>query len=362
MTKFAENIEIIGKNIGKLEQLIKFMDTKNMDVINRFMELDINEIKSIIKISKKLESKYGLLETIERGIPDIEDVSDIQNQVSHVSDIRDNIGIVAGKINAIDYLAAYHNDYVSVLNMTDSIERILDMDKLMKDTLAISSEISTISKISNEISSNVERIEEAAEQVGSDAIEVSRALNKIGQIERSIDIKLAQMNETYTRMKEFQVRVSFVESWQKSKSNYSPTDNVLDLWIPKGEKGQKGEKGERGLPGKQGIPGVATNQGKQGEPGRDGANFRIDTFGKKSDIKRYGNRPVGTSFLSLDEIPTMIYFRKSNALDDWTEGQPFGVSNGGYSDDGKGIDIVNGINIDELTSHVIDNMRRRENG
>ncbi len=77
------------------------------------------------------------------------------------------------------------------------------------------------------------------------------------------------------------------------------------------------------------------------------------------DKNKYNNYPTGTSFLSLDEIPTMIYFRKSNAMNDWTEGQPFGVSNGGYSDEDKGIDIVEGINIDELTTHIIKNMERR---
>ena len=58
----------------------------------------------------------------------------------------------------------------------------------------------------------------------------------------------------------------------------------------------------------------------------------------------------------------MIYFRKSNALGDWTEGQPFGISNGGYSEEERGIDIVNGININELTTHILANIKRREDG
>jgi len=45
-------------------------------------------------------------------------------------------------------------------------------------------------------------------------------------------------------------------------------------------------------------------------------------------MKKYGNMPIGFSFMSLDETPTMIYFRKSNVKDDWTGGQPFGITDG----------------------------------
>ena len=55
----------------------------------------------------------------------------------------------------------------------------------------------------------------------------------------------------------------------------------------------------------------------------------------------------------------MIYFRKSNALDDWTEGQPFGVSNGGYIDSKEGLNIIDGLDINRLTQHIINELKKQ---
>ena len=75
-------------------------------------------------------------------------------------------------------------------------------------------------------------------------------------------------------------------------------------------------------------------------------------MGRKEQRNRYANRPVGFSFLSLDESPTMIYFRKSNALDDWTDGNPFGSSDGGYAKKSQDAERFAGMTLAELTAYI----------
>ena len=65
--------------------------------------------------------------------------------------------------------------------------------------------------------------------------------------------------------------------------------------------------------------------------GKDGKDFSASFYGLKRELSRYGNSVKGTSFVSLDESPTMIYFKISDALDDWSQGQAFGISNGELS-------------------------------
>jgi hypothetical protein len=136
------------------------------------------------------------------------------------------------------------------------------------------------------------------------------------------------------RLHTFEVKTFTIEPDRKGYSKYEQDKNTLNLFIPKGEEGDKGEKGDAGRRGQRGVPGTAVEKGDVGESGitgRDGKNFRVDIYGMKRERSIYGNRAVGTSFLSLDENPTMIYFRKSNTLDDWTSGQPFGISHGDFS-------------------------------
>ena len=99
------------------------------------------------------------------------------------------------------------------------------------------------------------------------------------------------------------------------------------------------------------------SKGDEGEPGKPGSDFQPTLMGPKQEMFRYGSRPRGTSYLSLDELPTMLYFRKSDTQNDWTEGQPFGIG-GSFYEDGD-TSIVNGINVQKLTQEVIHELHKK---
>jgi len=170
-------------------------------------------------------------------------------------------------------------------------------------------------------------------------------VNEMNITEKRIDEKLKRVEEIEKVMKEFSVKVEHVGSDRSPAHGYDHGTNTLELIIPQGKTGPKGN-----------------NKYDKGSPGDNGSNFKPSFCGSRIERARYAAFPIGTSYLSLDEIPTMIYFRKSNQSNDWTDGQPFGVGGSFYSDDGSGIDIIEGINIDKLTDHILSNIKRRDDG
>ena len=93
----------------------------------------------------------------------------------------------------------------------------------------------------------------------------------------------------------------------------------IGLTGPAGPKGDTGEQGPKGDPGPQGP------QGERGEPGpkgENGQNFKPDYVGGASDRATYDDYTKNTSFLDAEN--GLLYFKKSNASGDWTDGFPFG--------------------------------------
>ena len=88
---------------------------------------------------------------------------------------------------------------------------------------------------------------------------------------------------------------------------YNPVTSKFTFVIPKGDKGERGEP------------------------------FNVNAVGLKANQNLYDSRPVGFSFLALDE--GQIYFKLSSTLGDWSLGSPFGKGDTG--DTGKdGVSIL----------------------
>ncbi len=364
MTSFAKNVESIGTNMKDLISLSDNLeDIKSLN--DSFLSLNTKMLEKIVIASEKIEASRQDILLVENSIHDIRAVAEMKKQVSLVSSIGDSIGLIAGCTDDIKRAADYANVFGGVAAMKPMIEEtlklsikmdlVLDLEEKMDSMLAVEKRLDAKIKVMNGIEHRTSKSEMLAVNM----------LNKISTKEKTIEEKLKEIKKLHIQFTEFNVDIGFVDHKHDSSSNYNSLTHTLSLKIKEGEPGVKGDQGEEGSPGRRGIPGTAVakgDDGEKGDKGKDGNNFIINVMGKKRELAIYGNRPVGTSFLSLDEIPCMIYFRKSNVLNDWTKGQPFGVSNGGYIDDDRGIDIVNGININELTSHILKNMKGRTNG
>ena len=346
---YGERMSILLENISNLTRMSERLDDgfigKVDSLVERLNEIDTDSVEKIISAVEKIDKNRRDVLLVENGLQDIKRVVEMQNQVANVSDARDSIGLVAGKIEDIEAVAE-DLTYVrastlmepmikEVLNLSTKIDLVLDMEEKIDYFI---DEIKRSRGI-------IENMDDLALRASNSAILAVNMVNKINVAERRIDEKLKRVEEIEKTIKGFHATVDHLDADQEPTHVYDHDKNVLTIGIPRGKTGPRGNyKGDRG------------------EAGRDGKNYEVMHMGKISERMKYSNATMGTSFLSLDEIPTMIYFRKSNQFNDWTEGQPFGVSNGGYSDDDKGIDIIDGINIDELTTHILRNMESRKNG
>ena len=342
---FIKDVEEVRVKIDAISSLLHLLTPDAIDSIKKMSSLDVELIEKVIIASEKIQESRRDVLLVENGLHSIRRVVEMQNQVQYVSDARQNIGLVAGKIEDVSAVAediVFVRASVAMKPMIDEtlalsvkMDAVLDMEEDMKDFIKTADRMEVVLKTMNQHRISVKEDLESSVNI----------LNAITIAEKRIDEKVKYIENIESNIQTFNVVVEHVGPNEEAKHSFGRESNTLKLVIPQGKTGEKGN-----------------HKGDKGEPGSNGTNFEPSYMGTVINRARYNAYPVGTSYLSLDEIPTMIYFRKSNAINDWTEGQPFGVSNGGYSDEDKGIDIVDGINIDELTTHILQNMKRRQDG
>jgi len=77
------------------------------------------------------------------------------------------------------------------------------------------------------------------------------------------------------------------------------------------------------------FTGVLTLGIPEGLQGPTGNSYAIGGVGLVSEMVMYDNEPKGFSFLTTDETPPMVYFKRTNGSGDWTIGTPFGQGDPG---------------------------------
>jgi hypothetical protein len=343
---FGEKVNDLHKKIEEIMPLLSAFDKKNIELFNKVMSIDFEQLEKIVKASVKIKKSQKDILLVENGIHDIRRVVEMQNQVANVSNTRDSIGLVAGNIERIGLVAGNIDAIENIVNMNDKMDHVLKMNAKINKIIDEEDKLDYLIRTTDRLEAKLDLMQDMQIRTQKSAILATNIINKINIKEKTISEKYNEIKNIRDDIRDISVVVKFVDSDSNASSNYSRSSNRLTLNIPSGKKGDTGERGERGFQGVPGIPGSATREGKQGVPGKDGNNFKIDIMGNKRELTRYGNRPVGTSFLAVDENPAMIYFRKSNALDDWTDGQPFGISNGG-------------LTIQDIADAVIDKLSKR---
>ena len=342
---FVEDVQELRSKSDAIIEASKVLTPDVVKAVAHIGSIDIDMLEKIVIAAEKIQESRRDVLLVENGLSSIRRVVEMQNQVQFVSDARQNIGLVAGSLDSVNEVA---EDIVY-------IRAVSAMKPMIDETLALSTKIDAVLDMEEDIKDflkTAERMEMVLKEMNQSRIDVSKNLDETKEFvslcqssEMRVRRKEVEVEDMVRRLESFNVNVKHLDQDSTAYSRYSREANELEIGIPSGKVGEKGNF-----------------KGDKGEPGNNGSSFRPSYTGSRINRARYNSYPTGTSYLSLDEIPTMIYFRKSNAINDWTEGQPFGVSNGGYSDKDKGIDIVDGINIDELTTHILRNMKRRQDG
>jgi len=338
---FAQDIQELRPRVEALQESMKVMTPEVLEAIVKMSSFDVEQLEKIAIASEKIHDARRDVLLVENGLSSIRRVVEMQNQVQYVSDARQNIGLVAGKIEDVVALAEYKHVMGAAVAMKPMIDEtlalsikmdaVLDMEEDIKDFIKTGKRMELVLADMNRTKYEISDFESQAREHLKNSMKIeARLINR----EKILDMKISQLQD-------FNVEVQHLAPEKEAYSIFTREKNTLSIGIPSGIQGPKGEyKGERG------------------EPGTNGKDFSADYKGMRRERGRYCNYPVGTSYLSLDEIPTMIYFRKSNANDDWTDGQPFGVGGEFYSDGDTS--IVNGINVQRLTDQVMHELDKRQ--
>ena len=338
---FAQDIQELRPKVDFMMRYAKLLTPANMDKISKLSNIDWSTTEELSAAATVL-SEYGTeIQTVNNGMNAINSVIGIQNQIQYVSDIRDSIGLVAGSIEHVKDVGEDLTYVRASVAMKPMIEDALALSVPMDKVIDMEEDMLRFEKTAN-------RMEVVLKEMNKQKLEVERLTQQVSFMLGEANAIVSKMDKTLEKTiaitdeaKNLKIEVKHLGEKETAYSDYFRDTNCLEIGVPCGKTGPRGKW-----------------KGEKGEPGKNGTNFQPSYVGSSIDRSRFGAHPIGTSYLALDEIPTMVYFRKSNTRNDWTDGQPFGVSNGGYSEDGRGIDIVDGINVNELIKHVVAKIKK----
>ena len=329
---FSTDIKDLHSIMPDIVSLSSKLTPDLISSIKKLNQIDFGKVNAIVKSYEQLVLNGKDITLVSRGLSDIKSVVNIQNQVKYVSDIRESIGLVAGNTKDIKALAEDLTYVRASTLMEPMIKEVLDLSTKMDLVLDMEESINRFINESDLADEKIARMNDLAIQASNSAKLAVDMVNKSNAIEKRIDAKLKRVEELADNLTNLTIEYVSVPHTEPAKMSY--VDNELVLYIPAGKPGPKGK-----------------NPGEKGEPGNNGKNFEAMYKGRKHNMAKYGAYPTGTSFLSLDESEPMIYFRKSNATDDWTEGQPFGVVNV------ENAERLAGYTLDEIFSIIRTNVK-----
>ena len=337
---FAQDVKELGPKIEPLMELSKMMTPEMVSAINDISSVDVEVLEKIVIASEKIQDTHKEILLVENGLHDIRRVVEMQNQVANASNNRDSIGLVAGKIQDVGRVAGYLSQINLVIGMSEDIKKILKLPvmEVVENINKIDSLEDTLVDASYIAGKTYENMSESQSHMEM----CVNILNKVNIVEKRIDQKLEEVQLLTKQLDNLSIQTVSIETDDTAYSTYNKVTSELVLGIPRGKQGERGRY-----------------RGDKGERGNDGRNFELNARGKKTDLVRYGNMPAGFSLLSLDESPTMLYFKKSDAINDWTDGQPFGVT---AYEECENAHKLDGYTMDALMGFVYEKVRGEING
>ena len=332
MKTFGEKFKRIAQHADEIIDLAERIDDKLISDINEISEYDVDKL---ISAAETISSYMKTITEVHNGMSYIQRVVEMQNQVTYVSDIRDSIGLVAGNINHIKNVSEYK----------DRVSAVAAMKPMMDETLAMSTSMDKLFDMEEDIATvldTAERMDAISSKIHNDMISAKKysmkaeeLYDKVSKAENRILKKVSEIDEKISKINNLKIIVKHLSPDEAGYSTYNEDKSILEIGIPSGKEGPRGKY-----------------KGDKGEPGRDGKDFAPSYMGKLFERSRYDNYPGGISFLSLDEMPTMLYFKKSDSIGDWTEGQPFGYTEGFDKIEVGNSKRLGGYTVNELLEHI----------
>ncbi|RLA65926.1 MAG: hypothetical protein DRQ78_04915 [Epsilonproteobacteria bacterium] len=360
---FADDVTNLRNNMDVLINAQKKFTDNKLDAIEKASKFTQKELKTFVAVATEVLTKYNSIQQVRDGLDSINKLVSIQNQVQYASDNRDVISAVAGSLDDIKAVNALGHSICKVSGMEPTLTTLVKMKDDIELVLENKDKIDATNQLAEDIRLDMAKLKKMSAEMSSNLVEMRSLHASMAELNKDTATHARIASFAHKQLQDFQVKTFIIEPDRKGYSKYESKENTLNLFVPQGKEGKEGEKGDDGRRGQRGVPGTAVEKGDTGDvgqSGRNGQNFRIDLFGNKREMARFGNRAIGTSFLSLDESPVMIYFRNSNTLDSWTKGQPFGISEGEtanitVTDSQK----IGGYTIEQIMSHIQNMVEKR---
>lgn len=333
--------------------------------INKLIELHAHMESIDPRVLTMFDKDSATLRVLDKATTDIERISSLHNEVNETISEMNDLCIsesdmlvfrqIVGSITDIKSLSMVSND---ISTLACSAEEVSTIGKKIKELMAVHGFLPDILEAKDsleELKHHTISAEVLCANL-SDAREKEEKSIKNLEISRNIllecktilaDVKKEkkEMINIANTVKTFTISTSFIDSdsYVKPFSEYNIEKNNLHLVIKNGKTGEKGDF-----------------KGSAGSPGEDGKSFSPMFCGSKVERGRYSSYKAGVSYLALDEIPVKLYFKRSQLENDWTDGVPFGVVDGGFMDKGKEISVVGGVDLDKLTEYIISKINNKQ--
>jgi hypothetical protein len=279
-------------------------------------------------------------------------VVEMQNHVHSVSDAKVNFGLVAGNLEDVKAVAEDLAYIRAAVTMEQMVKEVLRLSTNMDLVLDMEEKIDAILAVEKRLDEKMETIRDYTVRASNSSTMAADMVNKMNITEKRIDEKLKEVERLHSEFIDFNVDVSFVDFSDESKASFNQSTNTLLLRIREGKQGVKGDPGSDGEVGQPGTAVHKGDRGKTGDTGAVGRDLRIDAMGTTRERKKYGNRPIGTTYLALDQKIPMLYFRKSNTTDDWTDGIPFGSNPIKHADNATNAEKLMGMSLAQLKAYL----------
>jgi len=337
---FMEKLIRIEDILLPLEPLVKKLTP---DIISSILSLaKIKNLNEVTQAAKLLETHSDQLYLLQKNIKELQQINDLFTRET----LGELLDLNSYKSQLLQ--TAMTKDEISgAMAVRDNIDELLSLSQRLNEIDNVSKLITELEKTKTLLSATTESAQKSIDVLAATETQLAEVQNQMFKIKEEQSTTkqiLKQAQQEMNKIRTFNVSVDFVE-YEGNKSTYffNRKTNTLNIQLREG---------------KQGVPG--NYKGDKGDPGQNGTNFKIDFFGYKQDMVRYGRFLQGTSFLALDEIPVRIYFKKTNKTNDWTKGQPFGIGCREYKDEQGFVNIVDGLNVDLLAKEVEKRLKKEK--
>ena len=186
--------------------------------------------------------------------------------------------------------------------LSGSITEMLQVQAKLTELTAIYTNLTELLNVSVYANTATTKASEASASATLASSNANLSTTKASEASTSASVaanKALEATQRADEIKGITAQATTLVAGSPASSSYNPVDGKFTFGIPQGPKGDRG------------------------------AAFNVDASGPIAGRTAYDGGATGFSYLSLDEIPTQIYFKKSGVSGDWSAGVAFGKGDKG---------------------------------